>query len=387
MNERIYLDHNATTSLRPAAADAVARALSMTGNPSSVHVEGRAARGLIEDARERVAALVGARPGNVVFTSGGTEAANTVLSPALRYGRDERSPTMCLALATEHVCVLDGARFPRHLMELIPVDASGVADLGWLCRRVSRQRGALVSVHTANNETGVIQPIAEAAALVHDSGGLLHTDAVQAVGRIAFDVGALGVDVLTLSAHKLGGPRGVGAIVLNDDIHLDRLIRGGGQERNSRAGTENLSGIAGFGAAAELALAECERTAARLGVLRDQLEAEVRRIAPDAVTFGEAAARLPNTSAFAVPGIRAETLVMWLDLAGIAVSSGSACSSGKVRRSHVLEAMGVPSALAEGVIRISLGWNSTEKDVAGFVTAFEKGVEALHERRGGRQAA
>jgi cysteine desulfurase len=382
---RSYLDYNAGAPLRPEAAEAVARALALPGNASSVHAEGRAARAAVETAREQVAALVGARPKDVIFTSGGTEAANTVLTPSLRRLGDRTAVIRLLAGAAEHVCVLDGHRFPEDAVERIPVTREGLLDIGWLERRLAALAGesALVSLQAANNETGVVQPVAEVAALVHERAGLVHSDAVQAAGRLPLDMATLGADVLTLSAHKLGGPKGVGALVLaSDRIEIgDRLMRGGGQERGHRAGTENVAAIAGFGAAADLARRELDHEPARLGKLRDACEAEIRRIAPEVVVFGAMAERLPNTLAFAVPGLKAETALIALDLEGVAVSSGSACSSGRVRRSHVLEAMGVPAFLAEGAIRVSLGWRTTEEDVDRFASAFEKLVGTLYKRR------
>jgi cysteine desulfurase len=257
-------------------------------------------------------------------------------------------------------------------------------DLGWLAERLEQGEGrALVSMQAANNETGVVQPVAEAAALVHERGGLLHSDAVQTAGKIPCDINAFGADVITLSAHKLGGPKGVGAIVLaSDRIEIgDRLVRGGGQERGYRAGTENVAGIAGFGVAASLAATERDNYAAATRRLRDTAEARLRALAPDAVIFGAGAERLPNTLAFAIPGIRAETALIRFDLEGVAVSSGSACSSGKVKRSHVLAAMGIEPALAEGAIRVSFGWNSTDADVDRFIASCEKLVATLYERR------
>jgi cysteine desulfurase len=258
-------------------------------------------------------------------------------------------------------------------------------DLGWLAERLERAGGerALVSIQAANNETGVIQPLAQAAALVHARGGLVHSDAVQAAGKIPCDINALGADVLTLSAHKLGGPKGVGAIVLaSDEIEIaDRLVRGGGQERSYRAGTENVPGIVGFGVTAALAGDEASGFAEITRRLRDSAEARLRQLAPDFVVFGAGAERLPNTLAFAIPGIRAETALIRFDLEGVAVSSGSACSSGKVKRSHVLAAMGVAPALAEGAIRVSFGWNSADADVDRFTAACEKLVRTLYEQR------
>ncbi len=381
--ERSYLDHNATSALRPEAAEAVVGALALPGNASSVHAEGRAARAAIEAAREQVAALVGASPKAVIFTSGGTEANNTVLSPAFRRVGEEGA-ALLLAGAAEHPCVLEGHRFPSGAVERIPVDANGIVDLAWLEARLERvECRAQVSIQAANNETGVLQPVAEAAALAHARGALIHTDAVQAAGKVPLDLAALGLDALTLSAHKLGGPKGVGAIVLaSDRIEItDRLVRGGGQERGYRAGTENVAAIAGFGAAADAARLRLEEESARIAALRDEAEAELRRIAPDAVVFGAGVPRLPNTFAFAVPGLRAETALIAFDLAGVALSSGSACSSGKVRRSHVLQAMGVEPALSEGAIRVSLGWNSTEEDVFRFAEACESVVASLYKRR------
>lgn len=361
MKPAVYLDYNATTPLRPQAIDAVAAALRAGGNPSSVHGPGRAARRTVEDARDRVAALVGARPAEVVFTSGGTEANALALSGS---GVDG-----FLVSAIEHDSVLHNA--PRAMP--IPVDDHGVVDLAALERLLGAAPagGTLVSVMLANNETGVIQPVAEAAALARGRGARVHCDAVQAAGKIAIDMGALGVDMLTLSAHKLGGPQGAGALVLRDGMALTPILRGGGQERGRRAGTENVPGIAGFGAAAAAAGADLVAgEAARVAALRDRLEDSVRHFAPRAVIYGAGVARLANTSCIGLAGVAAETQVMALDLAGVAVSSGSACSSGKVRASHVLGAMGVAAEAAGCAIRVSLGWDSTESDVDGFLAAW-----------------
>jgi cysteine desulfurase len=381
-NQRIYLDYNATAPVRPEVVAAVVRALELSGNASSVHREGRAARAAIETARENVAALVGASPKNVIFTSGGTEANNLVLSPSLRR-TGGTGASILLAGATEHPCVLDGHRFPPAHMERIPTDSQGVVDLAWLQSRLSAGGPALVSLQVANNETGVLQPVAEAARLVHEAGGLIHTDAVQAAGKIPLHMASLGVDVLTLSAHKLAGPKGIGAVVLaSDRIEVaDRLIRGGGQERGYRAGTENVAAIAGFGVAAALAADHLDREAVRLRGLRDEAEASLLRIAPDAVIFAPEAERLPNTFTFAIPGLKAETALISFDLAGIALSSGSACSSGKVKRSHVLDAMGVVPGLAEGALRVSLGWMTTKEDVIRFAETCEKVVSNLYKRK------
>lgn len=380
---RTYLDYNATAPMRPQVRDALAHAGAF-GNPSSVHAEGRAARAEIEAARDKVARLVGALAKNVIFTSGGTEANNTVLAPALRRAGGAEMSRL-LAGATEHVSVLEGHCFAPDAVERMPVDRNGLVDLKWLAARLANGAGepALVSLQVANNETGVIQPVARAAELVHEHGGLIHCDAVQAAGKVPLDIAELGVDVLTLSSHKLGGPKGVGAIVLaSDRVEVGtRLIRGGGQERGRRAGTENVAGIVAFGVAAEIAGRELVDENGRMRNLRDACEAELRRIVADAVVFGDSVERLPNTLSFAVPGMRAETALIAFDLEGVAVSSGSACSSGKVRRSHVLEAMRIEARLAEGAIRVSLGWNSTEEDVKAFAAACEKHVATLYKQR------
>lgn len=361
MRQAVYLDYNATAPVRPEAADAVAGALAVVGNPSSVHGFGRAARRLLEDARERVAALVGATADEVIFTGGGTEA-NALALNGVRAAR-------VIVSAVEHDSVLRNA--PQA--EVLPVDRNGVIDLAALAGRLAQVAGEkiLVSVMLANNETGVVQPVAEAAALAHRHGALLHCDAVQAAGKIPVDMRALGIDLMTLSAHKLGGPQGCGALVLRDGVELAALLKGGGQERGRRAGTENLPGLAGFGAAAEAAAADLASGAAgRLAALRDRLEAGVRGIAPDAVVHGAGAARLPNTSCIGLRGLTAEIQMMSLDLAGVAVSSGAACSSGKVRASHVLAAMGLGPEEAGSAIRVSLGWRSTAEDVDHFLAAW-----------------
>jgi cysteine desulfurase len=378
MVERIYLDWNATAPLRPQARAAAIEALEACGNPSSVHAEGRAVRRRLEEARDKVAALVGAEARNVVFTSGGTEANVMALSPGWENGPEKISCDCLVVSAIEHPSVLAGGRFARPVVEEAAVGPDGRLDLAGLERQLSglAQKGLrrpLVSVMLANNETGVVQPVPQAARLAHEAGGLLHVDAIQAAGRIPCDINELGADLLTLSGHKIGGPKGVGALVKREaTLHLaDPLIRGGGQERNARAGTENVSGIAGFGAAAA-ALAEQDLAVAgtRMSALRDRLEARLKAEMPQAVVFGVEAERLPNTTLFAVPGIKAETAVIALDLEGIAVSSGAACSSGKVAPSHVLAAMGVAPALARGAIRLSLGATTTEAEIDRFLDAW-----------------
>ena len=382
MSERSYLDWNATTPLRDEARAAVADALSIPGNPSSVHAEGRAARRVIEHAREAVAALVKARPGDVVFTSSGTEANMLALTPAIETADEKRPRTRLLLSAIEHVSVRAGGRFPREAIAEFPVDPDGRANLAALAAAVAQSPRPLVSLMLANNETGVIQPVAEAAVIVHAAGGLFHVDAVQAVGRIDCDIAALGADLLTLSAHKIGGPKGVGALIRrSEDIHFaDPLIRGGGQERGLRAGTENVAGIAAFGAAAAAARRERAAEAARMRTLRDLLETGLQAVSPQATIFGASTERLPNTTLFAAPGMKAETAVIAFDLEGIALSSGAACSSGKVQPSHVLAAMGVSPPFTRGAVRVSLGWSTTEADIERFLNAWRKLATALSNR-------
>jgi cysteine desulfurase len=381
MNERIYLDWNATAPLRPAARAAVAGALEVTGNPSSVHGEGRAARRLVEDARAEVAALAGAGPRDVIFTSGGTEANMLALSPATAGG----APFQRLLLsAIEHPSVLAGGRFPAAAVERLPVAADGRIDLAALAERLTASKGpTLVSLMLANNETGVVQPICEAAHLVHEAGGLLHVDAVQAFGRIPCNINSLGANLMTVSGHKLGAPKGVGALIRRNGVSVDPLITGGGQERGVRAGTENVPAIAGFGAAAAAARADLASDHERARRLRDRLEARLAAVTPAVVIFGAETERLPNTTLFALPGIKAETAVIALDLEGVAVSSGAACSSGKVQPSHVLAAMGVPERLARAAIRVSLGPTTTESEVDSFVAAWIKVCGALLKERQG----
>ena len=383
MAERSYFDWNATTPLRPQAREALLEALAASGNPSSVHAEGRAARNLIEHARVQVAALIGAQPANVFFTSGGTEANMAALTPAIETAGDKRPRDRLFMSAIEHSSVRTGGRFPREAIEDVRVTSEGRVDLPALAEAVGRGSRPLVSLMLANNETGVIQPVAEAASIVRAAGGLLHVDAIQAVGRIRCDIGEMGADLVTLSAHKIGGPKGVGALVRRgDDIHLSEpLIRGGGQERGFRAGTENVAGIAAFGAAAAVARDARAAEAARMVALRDRLESGLKAISPTAVIFGETAERLPNTTLFTVEGMKAETAVIAFDLEGIAVSSGAACSSGKVQPSHVLAAMGISPALLRGAVRVSLGWTTEEADIERFLAAWRKLASALSKGR------
>jgi len=369
---RTYLDHNATTPLREAARMAVVEALASVGNASSVHAEGRSAHHLIDEARHTVASFLGARPELVTFTSGGSEANNLALR-----AREARS---LIVSAIEHLSVFMPACADERPLKEIPVDAAGIVDLDRLEALLrDAEKPALVSVMLANNETGVIQPVKDIADLVHVHDAFLHVDAVQAAGRIPVRFVALGADLLTVSAHKLGGPQGAGALVANDRVRLDPLISGGGQEFGRRAGTENVAAIAGFAAA----IAEIAGKPLSSSRLRDDLEVGLKAIAPQIRVFGAGAARLPNTCCFALPGLDAETALMGFDLAGVAVSSGSACSSGKVARSHVLAAMGIADELASRAVRISLGWTTTEKDIQAALAAWG----GLVERHKSRPAA
>ncbi len=371
MSERAYFDWNASAPLRDEARAAMVAALDVTATASSVHAEGRAARALVEKARAQVASLVGSEARNVTFTSGATETNMLVLTPVLQVGGRKTTCDRLFVSAIEHSSVLSGGRFAAEQVEKLPVTGDGVVDLHALRRVIARAERPLVSVMLANNETGVIQPIREIAEAVHAANGVLHVDAVQGAGRIDCDIAALGADLLTISSHKLGGPQGAGALICRGDIHIaEPMIKGGGQERGLRAGTESVAAIAGFGAAAAVAAKQAD--AARMAGLRDRFEAGLKAAVPAAVIFGESAPRLPNTTLFAVPGMKAETGVIAFDLNGIAVSSGSACSSGKVQPSHVLAAMGVEPSLAQGAVRVSLGWSTSERDVENLLNALTK---------------
>jgi cysteine desulfurase len=349
-----YLDHNATSPMRPAAFDAMVEALQAGGNPSSVHRSGRRARAIVDRARSQVAALIGAPPAGIIFTSGGTEANALALAGA--------GVTRVIVSAVEH----DSVRRARADAEMLPVDGNGVVDLVALERMLAATPvPTLVSVMFANNETGVMQPIGEVVRRARAAGALVHCDAVQGAGKAPVDVHGLGVAYLSLSSHKFGGPAGVGALFVRSGVPLAPDRRGGGQESNRRAGTENVAGIAGFGAAAEGAARGLD-----VAGLRDHLETSLLAIAPEATVFGAGAPRLLNTCCISMPGVPAETQVMALDLAGIAVSAGAACSSGKVQRSGVLEAMGVAASDAEAAIRISLGWNSGLDDIERLIAAW-----------------
>lgn len=378
MIQRSYLDYNATAPLRAEVREAFTEALSLYGNPSSVHAEGRAARAAIEAARVKVAKLVGARPEDVIFTSGGTEA------NALALAAQAGEAWHCYISAVEHPSVLAGGRFYPETTTKIPVTPDCIIDLDILAAELEKHHlggwRPFVSLMAANNETGAIQPVAEAAKIVHNAGGLLHSDAVQAAGRMKLDMAAIGADMLSLSAHKIGGPKGVGAVVLKEGVSVEPLIKGGGQERRRRAGTENVASIVGFGVAAELAGRDLAK-APEVARLRDALEAGALAIAPAAVVLSGRVPRLPNTTCIAVPGAKAETLVIGLDLAGVAVSSGSACSSGKVEASHVLRAMGVAPEITQGAIRVSLGFGTLNTDIERFLLAFGELITRLKQSR------
>lgn len=368
----IYLDYNATAPVKPAVAEAMAEALCTPGNPSSVHGFGRAARKRIEDARERIAALVDCAPPALVFTAGGTEANNTALKGAGR-------PTI-VASAIEHPAVLRAAEACAETLVLLPVDAEGRVDMVALDGALAAHGpDALVSVMLANNETGAIQPVAEIAARARAAGALVHCDAVQAPGRIPLSFAALGVDMMSLSAHKFAGPKGIGALVVRAGLDVAPLVHGGGQERGRRGGTENGAGIVGFGVAATLAREDLAR-AGEITALRDRLEARLRETEPAVHVFSAGAERLPNTSCVTMPGVQSETQVMGLDLAGAAVSAGSACSSGKVEPSHVLRALGAPDDIGGCAIRVSLGWATTEREIDRFARAWRALYAGLSNR-------
>lgn len=386
MNARTYLDHNATSHVRPEAREALLAALDATGNSSSVHAEGRAARGTMDAARARVAALVGANPSGVIFTSSGTEADALALTPDYRRGETPLIFDALLVSAVEHAAVLRGHRFAPEQVEVLPVDARGRLRLDGLdaalARHAAAGRRVLLSLMVANNETGVLQPVAEAARRAHEQGALVHTDAVQAAGRIPLSMSALGVDLMSVSAHKLGGAPGAGALILADpDLRPAPLIGGGAQERGRRAGSENVPAIAAFGAAAERAGASVDADGLRINGLRERLEDALRCEFPELVLLVGDVDRLPNTSCFALPGVPAETTVIALDLAGLAVSAGAACSSGKVAASHVLGAMGVPERIARSAFRLSFGWSSGEEDVDRALGVFRRVLPGLLRRR------
>ncbi len=369
---RHYLDHNATAPVRPEVVKAVARTLALPGNASSAHAEGRAVHSIVEEAREQVRRLVNAPVNGVVFTSGGTEAIHYALNGVADVQR-------IFVGAVEHAAVGANAEATGLPIETIPAKPSGVVDLNWLERRLEAGCGApfLVCLMLANNETGVIQPVAEAARIVHDAGGLVFVDAAQAVGKIPVNFVMLGADMMSLTGHKFGGPLGVGALVVSPNLPLKPVLCGGGQEMNRRAGTTNAPAIAGLGLACDLAADSLAR-AGDISALRDRMEAAV--LERGCAVWGADEARLPGTLCFSAPGFSAGTQLMAMDLAGIAVSSGSACSSGKVRASHVLKAMGASDEEASSALRVSLGWSSGEQDAAAFIQAWCEAYERVKAR-------
>lgn len=387
MMNRIYLDANAGAPLLPEVREAVIAALGEASNPSSIHAEGRRARALVENARAVIAAAVGAKAENVTFTSGATEAAALALSPRLIAGRDIVTAGRLYVGATEHPCVLSGGRFPASRVTKVPVTRSGAIDLNALESLLQRNDSAdgppYLALMLANNETGVIHVVADAARLVKAHGGFVFCDAVQGLGRIPVDIGALGVDFLSLTAHKLGGPQGVGALILADEaLRPEPLMAGGGQERRRRPGTENVIAIVGFSVAARQAVDHLSDMG-RIADLRAGLERQILATSPEAKIVGSGSERLANTTMFAVPGVSGETAVIAFDLEGIAVSAGSACSSGKVAGSHVLEAMGEPAEISRSGVRVSLTRAATAADIEAFATAWR----AIHSRMRQSRAA
>ena len=383
-----YLDCNATAPLRPQARDAMLAAMDVLaggGNPSSVHRAGRMSHRLVEDARRDVAALALAVPDEVVFTSGGTEANSLAILGTLASGACDR----LIVGAMEHPSVLDTAKAAGVDLTILPVDADGVVSLEALDETLSADpRPALVCVMASNNETGTIQPLPQIIERVSGAGGRVHVDAIQHAGKMPLSP-LIGAHTMALSAHKIGGPQGVGALIIRGKGRVDPLLRGGGQELRRRAGTENVIGIAGFGAAARVAADDVPRHLS-LAPLRDDLEARSLAIAAAtghaAAVICPAADRLPNTACLAFHGVKAETLLMALDLSGICVSSGSACSSGKVARSHVLAAIGVRDSLAAGAIRVSMGWHTEAEDVDRFCAGLEQALKRIRPNEPGATA-
>lgn len=375
VGRRVYMDWNATAPLCEPARLAMLDAFALPGNASSVHAEGRAARAGIDKARRQVAALVAAEPAHVVFTSGATEAANHVLTPDFRMGRTPLAVSRLYVSAIEHPAVREGGRFAPDQISEVPVTRHGVLDLQALeAALAAHDRAAglpMVALMLVNNETGIVQPVAEAARLVHQHGGLMIVDAVQAVGRISVEIAALDADFLIISSHKIGGPKGVGALISRGELLLpSALIRGGGQEKGHRSGTENYHGIIGFGAAADAALEAVESCQPEISTLRDALEVGMTAIAPDVLVHGQDMERVGNTCFFTLPGLKSETGQIAFDIEGVALSAGSACSSGKVGQSHVLTAMGFDADL--GALRISIGPTTSSVDIDAVLAAFKR---------------
>lgn len=374
----IYLDHNAGAPMRPEVRDLMIELLATTGNASSVHQHGRKARARIETAREQVARLCGSKMKSVTFVSGGTEANMTALTPVWQSAGEPNYLSRLVVSAVEHPAVLTGGRFPASNKTVVPVNGDGVVDLEFLEEKVARLEPSLISVMAANNETAVIQPLEAIGEIASRYGHYFHVDAVQAPGRIDIEIDKWQADVVTFSAHKFGGPQGAGAVVVRSSSRTpSALMVGGGQENWRRGGTENVSAISGMGIASELALAEVENVS-RLEKLKQRLEAGLKSICSQTVIFGESVPRLANTTFFAVPGVQAETALIAFDLANVSVSSGSACSSGKVSVSHVLSAMGVSEKLARCAIRVSTGWNTSEEDIDRFLEVWPEVVDQLN---------
>lgn len=367
---RLYLDHNATTTVRPDVIAAMSDAMAQTGNPSSVHRDGQRAARAVEDVRRLVAGALCARAEDVIFTSGGTEATNLAIHSAIDAGGARR----LIVSALEHEAIAATARASGLPVEILPVTAAGIADLAWLEERLSHWEAAqdgrpVLALMLANNEIGTIQPVAEAARMIHELDGLVIVDAIQAVGKIAVDFAGLGADYMAISAHKFGGPQGVGALVSACNAPLSRHHHGGGQEKGRRGGTLNVAGIIGLGRALEVAVAELTAFAA-LSEWRDALATRLQAAAPDILILGAGAPRLPNTLAIAHPSWKGETQVMAMDLANISISAGSACSSGRSHGSKAGLALGLDDDTAAGLIRISFGWTSSESDIDAFARAW-----------------
>lgn len=375
---RHYLDYNATTPLKPEVIDAVCAAMATIGNSSSVHAEGRAARAIVEEGREKLRALVNAPVNGVILTGGGTEAIHYALNGTVKTGAAKR----IFVSAIEHAAVPANAAETGAAVETIPATAKGVADLDWLRDRlkdydVRRDGGFLVCLMFANNETGIIQPVRAAADIAHDKGGLIFVDAAQAAGKVPVNFVMCGADLMAVTAHKFGGPIGVGALIAGPNLPLHPVMRGGGHENNRRAGTHNIPAIAGMGTACDLAPASIAM-APKIAAMRERMQEAAETAG--AHIWGKGMERLPGTLSLSAHGFTSQTQLMAMDLAGIAISSGSACSSGKTKPSHVLSAMGADDALAACGIRVSLGWNSTDDDVDAFCREWPAAYRRVLER-------
>lgn len=375
---RHYLDHNATSTVRPEVIELIAQTMRHDGNSSSVHAEGRVAHKTVEDAREQVRALVNAPVNGVIFTSGGTESLHYAINAAVASQNVKR----VFVSAIEHAAVLANAETTGAEIEIIPATPQGLVDLDWLRDRlndyeIARDGAFLVCVMFANNETGVIQPVADVAQITHDAGGLLCCDAAQAVGKVPVNFVMAGADMLILTGHKFGGPVGVGALIAGPNLALAPVLRGGGQEQNRRAGTHNVAGVAGLGLACELAKETLARSD-EIAALRDRMQAAAA--AAGATIWGAEQPRLPGTLCLSADGFSSETQLMTMDLAGLAISAGSACSSGKTKPSHVLTAMGASEEQATSAIRVSLGWNSTQQDADAFIREWPTAYKRIKAR-------